>query len=65
MKLSNEEKDLIADHIASFSMRLLTSADCSEEEIHDELDNFYNFFCGALEAAKRDGRRETLVTTLN
>jgi len=62
MKLSSEEKSLIAYHIASFSMRLLTS---SEEEVHDELDNFYNFFCGALEAAKRDGRRKTLVTTLN
>jgi len=65
MKLSSEEKSLIADHIASFSMRLLASADCSEEEIHEELDNFYDFFCGALEAAMRDARRKTLVTTLN
>lgn len=65
MKLSNEEKSLIADHIASFSMKMILSHDASEQEIHEELDNFYEFFCGALEAAKRDARRETLEPTLN
>jgi hypothetical protein len=65
MKLSNEEKNLIANHIADFSIRLLESADSSEEQIREDLNSFYDFFCGALEAAKRDGRREILVSTLN
>ena len=65
MSLSNEEKNLIVDHISAFAMKMILSGGCSEKEIHADLDNFFEFFCGALEAAKRDARREVLTTTLN
>ena len=65
MSLSDEEKNLIVDHVAAFAMKMILSRQSSEDEIHADLDDFYQFFCGALEAAKRDARREVLTTTLN
>ena len=65
MSLSNEEKNLIVDHVSAFAMKMILSAGRSEQEIHADLDDFFGFFCGALEAAKRDARREALTTVLN
>jgi hypothetical protein len=65
MSLSEEEKSLIADHVAAFAMRMILSIGKTEEEIHADLDDFHQFFCKALEAAKRDARYEALATTLN
>lgn len=65
MSLSSEEKNLIVDHVSAFAMKMILSGGSSECEIHTELNNFFEFFCGALEAAKRDGRREALTTTTN
>lgn len=65
MSLSDEEKNLIVDHVAAFAMKMILSQESSEDEIRTDLDDFYQFFCGALEAAKRDARREVLTTTLN
>jgi hypothetical protein len=64
--LSNEEKALIADSVASFAMKMIMQTiDHNPEVMTAELDRFQAFICGALEAAIRDGRREALVTTLN
>jgi hypothetical protein len=63
--LTEEEKDLIADQISVFALRMVFSSELTEKEIHANMDDFYKFFCGALEAAKRDGRNEALITTLN
>jgi hypothetical protein len=66
MSLTTEEKDLIADHVADFAMRIvLQSVSPNEKEMHYELSKFHSFFCRALEAAKRDARREALTTTYN
>lgn len=65
MSLSSEEKGLIADHVAAFAMKMILAVGKTEEEIYAELDDFHQFFCKALEAAKRDARYEALVTTLN
>jgi hypothetical protein len=65
MKLSSVERSLIADHVAAFAMKMILSVGQSEEQIHAELDDFYQFFCNALEAAKRDARKEALITTTN
>ena len=65
MSLSSEEKSLIADSVAMFAAKMILSVGKPEEKIHAELDDFYKFFCGCLEAAHRDGRREVLTTTLN
>lgn len=64
--LTNEEKGLIANRVASFAMKMVVQAnDYNPEVMTAELDKFQAFICGALEAAIRDGRREALVTTLN
>jgi len=64
--LSNEEKVLIADSVASFAMKMiLQTVNHDPKVMTEELDKFQAFICGALEAAIRDGRREALVTTLN
>jgi hypothetical protein len=66
MSLTTEEKDLIADHVADFAMRIvLQGISPNEKEMFDELTRFHSFFCRALEAAKRDARREALTTTYN
>lgn len=54
--LTTEERDAVCDCVADFSIRLLNAATEGDEPvIHAELDNFFEFFCGALEIAKRDG----------
>lgn len=64
--LTNEEKGLIANRVASFAMKMVVQANKYDAEVMTaELDKFQAFICGALEAAIRDGRREALVTTLN
>jgi flagellin-specific chaperone FliS len=65
MSLSSEEKSLIAEHVSTFAMKMILSVGSSEEDIHENLDDFYEFFCNALSAAKRDARREALTTTTN
>lgn len=62
--LNEQEKQAIADCIAGFSIEIVL-AGADEKKICTTLDNFHAFFCGALEAAKRDGLKQALVTTLN
>lgn len=61
--MSNDVRNLLAEHITMFATNLLESSD--EQEVHDELDRFLEFLCGALEAADRDGRRSVLYTSVN
>jgi len=58
-----EVRSLLIEHIAQFAENLLQST--SEQSVHQELDRFLDFFCNALSAAERDGRRQALVTNLN
>ena len=59
-----EVRSLLIDHIAQFAENLFESS-TDEQALHDELDRFLEFFCNALTAAERDGRRQALVTNLN
>jgi hypothetical protein len=66
--LTTEERDAVCDCVADFSIRLLTAATVDEQAIHDELDTFFEFFCDALEIARRDGVvrvRESIGTSNN
>ena len=62
--MSNDVRSLLVEHIAQFAENLFEAAS-DEQALHDELDRFLNFFCGALEAADRDGRRSALSSSLN
>jgi len=53
--LTTEERDAVCDRVADFAMRLLNAATVDEKSMHEELDTFFEFFCEALEIAKRDG----------
>lgn len=66
MSLTKIERDLVADHVADFAMRIvLQTFSPNEQQMHDELTRFHDFLCRAMEAAKRDARREALTTTTN
>jgi hypothetical protein len=53
--LTDDERMAVCDCVADFSIRLFSAATVDEQAVHDELDIFYEFFCEALEIAKRDG----------
>ena len=53
--LTDDERMAVCDCVADFSIRLFSAATVDEQAIHDELDIFFEFFCRALEIAKRDG----------
>ena len=53
--LTDDERMAVCDCVADFSIRLFRAATVDEQAIHDELDIFFEFFCKALEIAKRDG----------
>ena len=53
--LTNVERMVVCECVADFSIRLFSAATVNEQAIHDELDTFFEFFCRALEIAKRDG----------
>lgn len=53
--LTDDERMAVCDCVADFSIRLFSAATVDEQAIHDELDIFFEFFCKALEIAKRDG----------
>jgi len=53
--LTDDERMAVCDCVADFSIRLFNAATVDEQSIHDELDIFFEFFCRALEIAKRDG----------
>jgi hypothetical protein len=53
--LTNDERMAVCDCVADFSIRLFSAARVDEQAIHTELDIFFEFFCRALEIAKRDG----------
>lgn len=53
--LTDDERMAVCDCVADFSIRLFSAATVDEQAIHDELDTFFEFFCKALEIAKRDG----------
>jgi len=66
MKLSKEEKVLIASHVADFAMRMVLQGIAHDPEVMEaELDDFHAFFCRALEAAKRDARHDALIASSN
>ena len=52
--------------VADFAIRIVLQAmEPDEERMRDELTRFHDFFCRALEAAKRDARSAALTTTTN
>jgi len=53
--LTSEERDAVCDCVADFAARLLNAATVDEQSMHQELDIFFEFFCRAIEIAKRDG----------
>jgi hypothetical protein len=66
--LTDDERMAVCDCVADFSIRLFSAATVDEQAIHDELDTFFEFFCKALEIAKRDGVvrvRESIGTSNN
>jgi hypothetical protein len=66
--LTNDERLAICGCVADFSIRLFSAATVDDQAVHDELDIFYEFFCEALEIAKRDGVvrvRESIGTSNN
>ena len=64
--LSEKEIMLVRNHVADFCVALVDAA-CSgsKEETKEVMETFANFVCNALMAAKRDGRRNALITTTN
>lgn len=62
--LTSDEKMMVAESVALFAKSLLLRQE-DERGVHEELDYFFNFFCDALTLAKRDGRKEALMTTTN
>ena len=64
--LTNEEKYLVRERIGDFCI-LFTDAllDGTKSDALMVMENFSSFVCGALEAAKRDGRLSALTTTTN
>jgi hypothetical protein len=66
--LTDDERMAVCDCVADFSIRMFSAARIDEQAIHDELDIFFEFFCKALEIAKRDGVvrvRESIGTSNN
>jgi len=53
--LNDDERMAVCDCVADFSIRLFRAATVDDQAVHNELDIFYEFFCRALEIAKRDG----------
>jgi hypothetical protein len=53
--LTTAERNAVCDSVADFAIRLLKAATVDEQSMHQELDIFFEFFCEALEIAKRDG----------
>jgi len=53
--LTTEERNAVCDSVADFAIRLLNAATVDEQAMHEELDVFFEFFCKALEIARRDG----------
>jgi len=53
--LTSDERDAVCGCVADFATRLLTAATIDEKSMHQELDIFFEFFCEALEIARRDG----------
>jgi hypothetical protein len=64
--LSEKEIMLMRNHIADFCVVLVDAA-CSgsKEDTLSVMEDFSKFICNALMAAKRDGRRNALITTTN
>lgn len=66
MSLTDEEKALIAGHVADFAMRMVLQGVAHDPKVMTaELDDFHAFFCKALEAAKRDARHDALIASSN
>lgn len=55
--LTERERLAVAERIAEFATLLLEAE--GDEQVHACLNVFHEFFCGALEAAIRQGRRQT------
>jgi hypothetical protein len=53
--LTTDERMAVCDCVADFATRLFDAATVDEQSMHEELDIFFEFFCRALEIAKRDG----------
>lgn len=64
--LSEKEIMLVRNNVADFCVVLVDSV-CSgtKEDTVSVMEDFCNFVCNALIAAKRDGRRNALITTTN
>jgi hypothetical protein len=64
--LSHEEIQLVRNRIADF-VEVFADAilDGSQENALSVMEDFSNFFCNALVAARQDGKYSALTTTCN
>jgi len=53
--LTHEERSAARDRVAEFAVNLFNAASTgSEQDVRNELEIFFEFFCSALEIARRD-----------
>jgi hypothetical protein len=53
--LTHEERTAARDRVAEFAVNLFNAASTGgEQDIRNELEIFFEFFCSALEIARRD-----------
>lgn len=64
--LSQKETVLVRERVADF-VTAFTDAilDGTKEDALSVMEDFSDFFCNALEAARRDGKYSALTTTTN
>ena len=64
--LNEKEIMLVRGHVADFCVNFIDVV-CSgnTQDAKMAMEIFSNFICSALMAAKRDGRRDALITTTN
>jgi hypothetical protein len=62
-----EEKRLLRNIVADYTENLLISAidGASQEDLLEQMTDFYNLLVGALTVSKRDGMMAAMTTTLN
>lgn len=59
-------KQLVRNQVADFAENLIGYAlDGNHDDMLKEMTSFYEFFCGALTVAMKDGRKVAERTSLN
>lgn len=64
--LQEYTKQLIRNQVADFAENLIMAAiEGDDKECLSEMESFYDFFCGALTVAIRDGRNSANMVSVN